>query len=73
MWLNHNCGKALNDLYGDDGEMQCHKCGSDFKRQSLYCLADNIDHQHPGNFFKEKEEIFDKIEETLYMDSDDEN
>lgn len=30
LWLNHGC--AVSTLYGDDGEMQCSKCGIDFKR-----------------------------------------
>jgi hypothetical protein len=55
LWLNHGCDDdSTRHLYGDDGELQCHKCGGDFLRQSLTCLADNIDHPHPGNFFKER-------------------
>jgi len=54
LWLNHGCNQGFGDLYGDDGELQCHKCGGDFLRQSLSCLADNIDHPFPGNFFKER-------------------
>lgn len=30
LWVNHGC--PLPALYGDDGEMQCHCCGIDFKR-----------------------------------------
>lgn len=30
LWLDHGC--PLSALYGDDGEMQCHKCMIDFKR-----------------------------------------
>jgi hypothetical protein len=51
LWLKHGCADGATEyLYGDDGEMQCKKCGSDFLRQSLTCIADNIDHPHPGNF-----------------------
>ena len=32
LWLRHGC--PMNALYGDDGEMQCGKCGIDFKRMS---------------------------------------
>ncbi len=32
LWLRHGC--PSNALYGDDGEMQCHKCCLDFKRDS---------------------------------------
>ena len=32
LWLNHRCGQ--DQLYGDDGEMQCHLCGLDFLRHS---------------------------------------
>ena len=30
LWLRHGC--PFHFLYGDDGEMQCHNCGIDFKR-----------------------------------------
>lgn len=30
LWLNHGCENRM--LYGDDGEMQCSRCGLDFKR-----------------------------------------
>jgi hypothetical protein len=30
LWLRHGC--SIINLYGDDGEMQCNKCGIDFKR-----------------------------------------
>ena len=33
LWLNHGCG--FGALYGDDGEMQCHRCMLDFKRDSI--------------------------------------
>lgn len=33
LWLRHGC--SISDLYGDDGEMQCSKCGIDFKRMSV--------------------------------------
>ena len=32
LWLTHHCGQSY--LYGDDGEMQCHLCGLDFRRHS---------------------------------------
>lgn len=32
LWLRHGCRPL--DLYGDDGEMQCSRCGLDFKRMS---------------------------------------
>lgn len=31
LWQFHGC----SCLYGDDGEMQCAKCGLDFKRDSI--------------------------------------
>jgi hypothetical protein len=55
LWLNHGCTIERRNLYGDDGEMQCSECGSDFLRQSLTCIAENIDDPRPGNFFKEKQ------------------
>ena len=33
LWLNH--GHSIVELYGDDGEMQCSKCGLDYKRDSI--------------------------------------
>ena len=32
LWMRHGC--PFPALYGDDGEMQCSKCGIDFKRAS---------------------------------------
>ena len=32
LWLNHGCD--FSALYGDDGEMQCARCGIDFLRDS---------------------------------------
>jgi hypothetical protein len=34
IWLNHGC--SVEYLYGDDGELQCHKCRIDFKRDSVF-------------------------------------
>lgn len=34
LWLRHNCGGGILELYGDDGEMQCNKCMIDFKRDT---------------------------------------
>lgn len=33
LWVNHNC--PFHGRYGDDGEMQCHVCGVDFKRDAV--------------------------------------
>jgi hypothetical protein len=32
LWLRHGCPCAA--LYGDDGEMQCHACVIDFRRDT---------------------------------------
>ena len=37
LWLRHGCTSTA--LYGDDGEMQCHQCEIDFRRN----LADVIE------------------------------
>lgn len=37
LWLNHGCPHSA--LYGDDGEMQCAKCLTDFKRRGLLELT----------------------------------
>ena len=33
LWLRHGC--SFFQLYGDDGEMQCHHCMIDFKRDPV--------------------------------------
>lgn len=38
LWLNH----GHVGLYGDDGEMQCHECGIDFKRLPAAEIRDRI-------------------------------
>ena len=41
LWLTHNCGQS--NLYGDDGEMQCHLCGLDFLRHSEDIIVRTFD------------------------------
>lgn len=36
LWLSHSC--PSHGLYGDDGEMQCHTCGIDFKRSDIKAI-----------------------------------
>jgi hypothetical protein len=38
LWLHHGCPRHA--LYGDDGEMQCARCGIDFKRRSVDEIED---------------------------------
>lgn len=38
LWLGHGHGY----LYGDDGEMQCHQCPADFKRDPLDSLGPKV-------------------------------
>ena len=33
LWLTHY--NHMKHLYGDDGEMQCHECRIDFKRDNV--------------------------------------
>lgn len=33
LWFRHGCSGPA--LYGDDGELQCHACMIDFKRDSI--------------------------------------
>jgi len=42
LWLKHG---HLKYLYGDDGEMQCHKCLLDFKRDSVQRIEESFDEQ----------------------------
>lgn len=39
-WVNHGC--AEHAQYGDDGEMQCAECLTDFKRSPLDDLAVHV-------------------------------
>ena len=39
-WLNHT--HPISALYGDDGELQCHACMTDFKRQPIEELHDHV-------------------------------
>lgn len=32
LWIRHGC--EFSALYGDDGEMQCHRCRLDFRRMA---------------------------------------
>lgn len=40
LWLNHSC--SIDKLYGDGGEMQCHNCGIDFRRDSIDFIEKQI-------------------------------
>ena len=46
IWLNHGC--SIRDLYGDDGEMQCSRCGVDFKRDSVDLITACFVVERPG-------------------------
>ena len=41
LWLKH--GHSIWELYGDDGEMQCHNCMLDFKRDSVERIKERFD------------------------------
>jgi hypothetical protein len=43
-WFNHGCSPDTRYLYGDDGEMQCHKCGIDFRREEFARLEKLVDY-----------------------------
>ena len=38
LWLSH----GHNMLYGDDGEMQCGRCGLDFKRDPVQVIEQRL-------------------------------
>lgn len=61
LWLRHGC--HISDLYYDDGELQCHKCNIDFKRDSV----EQMENQFYKNSMKEIsiEEIIKGIKERL--------
>jgi hypothetical protein len=43
LWLRHGCG--VSALYGDDGEMQCARCGIDFRRDAVARIEDRFQHR----------------------------
>jgi hypothetical protein len=40
LWINHGCPHMA--LYGDDGEMQCGGCITDFKRMPIFDLIQKV-------------------------------
>lgn len=40
-WTGHGC--PFSALYGDDGEMQCNRCGVDFKRDDMTKLREHVE------------------------------
>ncbi len=40
LWLRHGCDPR--GLYGDDGEMQCHECMTDFKRMPAAMIEERF-------------------------------
>lgn len=53
LWLRHGC--PISALYGDDGEMQCNKCGIDFKRMTPTEIQD-IWHRKAAKVLAENKE-----------------
>jgi len=56
LWLNH----GHENLYGDDGEMQCPICMLDFKRDSVAKIEkrfDDIAFQHMLDFAKKERKL----------------
>lgn len=41
IWLRHGC--PITSLYGDDGEMQCSRCGIDFKRSPVAAIIERFE------------------------------
>lgn len=52
LWNYHGCDR--NARYGDDGELQCNECFSDFKRHSISELLQQIDRAEAVRIVKEK-------------------
>lgn len=53
LWLSHGCGFAY--LYGDDGEMQCSNCMTDFKRDSILAIETKFRQRGEEQVIKAKE------------------
>lgn len=67
LWLNHGHTKYL---YGDDGEIQCSKCGLDFKRHDIGIIAKRFSDmifQRMLEFQKRQEEMSKKYFKTVLL------
>lgn len=51
LWLRHGC--PFPALYGDDGEMQCHECCLDFKRDSAQRISERFTEIGMKKYMKE--------------------
>lgn len=45
LWLRHGC--PITMLYGDDGNMQCSKCGIDFLHDSVASIESHLTQRAP--------------------------
>lgn len=50
LFLRHGC--PFSALYYDDGEMQCHECGLDFKRDSAQRIDEKFTEMGKERFKK---------------------
>ena len=55
LWLRHGC--SFFELYGDDGEMQCHSCGIDFKRDTVEKISRTFAKQGADILIKHAESL----------------
>ena len=60
LWLKHGC----QDLYGDDGEMQCSKCMIDFKRDSIEDINRQLTNNAHSDFILMLKQFRDKEAQT---------
>jgi len=51
LWISHGC--PFPALYGDDGEMQCHQCCLDFKRDSVQRIDERFTTKGMERYMKE--------------------
>lgn len=51
LWYHHGCNPI--NIYGDDGELQCHECGLDFKRHSQKKIDDTIGKMNMARYMLE--------------------
>lgn len=61
LWLSHGC--PFPALYGDDGEMQCHKCCLDFKRDSAQKIDERFTEVGMERYKKQIKEAKEKARE----------
>lgn len=65
-WINHGCD-GVRALYGDDGEMQCNACVTDFKRMGFEALQQKVQDTRAGRFRREAAKFWPLADKLKFM------